>query len=254
MRKMLTRVGFLALLCLAATLAHAATPANFDQGNRLYDSGRYEEARTAYQSLVKSGNYSANLFYNLGNAQYRLGKKGEAFVSYERALWLDPSHPEARANLNLLRDETGARLPGRSWVERAFSWPDDSAGNRPAWLAAAAFWVVCFSLAPMAFRRRPAWLPATLGVLTLAWCGTAFVLGRSGSATWIVKQEASARVAPADSSELAGSLPMGSHVRLLLERGEWLYVALPGQNKEARGWISRSVAEPVALTQGQKQA
>ena len=43
---------------------------------------------------------------------------------------------------------------------------------------------------------------------------------------------------------------MGSQVRLLLERGPWLYVLLPDQNGESRGWISRAAVEPVALGKG----
>ena len=256
MRKIMTIASFgragvgillLVLFCLAP-LARAASPANFELGNRFYDSGRFEDARAAYQALIQTGNYSANVFYNLGNAQFRLGKKGEAFVDYERALTLDPAHAEAKANLNLLREETGARLPVRSWMERAFTWPDDTTGSHPAWLAAAAFWVLCFSLSPLLFRRRPAWIPASLSVLVLAWCAVAFAFVQARGETWIVKEpQVSARVAPADSSKLAGTLPMGSHVQLLLERGPWIYVVLPGENRDSRGWIPRPAAEPIAI-------
>ena len=240
--------GFALLLFVIAPSAHAATPANFERANRLYETGNFEGARAALQALVDSGNYSANLFYNLGNADYRLGKKGDAFLAYERALALEPSHPEARANLSLLRDETGARLSTPSWTERAFTWPDDPLQKHVTWLAAAAFWVICLSFAPLAYKGRPSWLPAILGALTLAWCGAAYAVAQSRGKTWIATEaQVSARVAPADGSEMAGTLPMGSHVQLLLERGPWVYVVLPGQNKEARGWVPRSAVEPIAL-------
>ena len=235
-------------LCFVTPCARATVASDFDAANRLYDGGNFEGARAAYQKLVDAGSYSASLFYNLGNADYRLGKKGDAFVAYERALTLAPGNPEARANLNLLRDETGARLPSVSWTERAFTWPDDPTLTRTAWLAAVAFWALAFSLLPLAFRRRPAWSVGSLSLLVLGWCTVAFLVAQSRGDIWVVKDmQVSARVAPADGSQLAGSLPMGSHVQLLLERGSWLYVVLPGQNSDARGWISRSAAEPIAI-------
>jgi len=247
MRLFSNLLALLAFCCLPYP-AHAAGPANFDLANHRYETGDFEGARTAYQALVNSGNFSANLFYNLGNADYRLGRKGDAFVAYERALILNPSHPEARANLNLLRDETGARPTTPSWMERVISLPDDPLQTRTAWLAAGAFWVLCFSLSPLLMKRRPALLPATLSILALAWCAVALALANSRGEIWIVKEaQVPARVAPADGSKLAATLPMGSHVRLLLERGPWLYVVLPGQDQDARGWISRSALEPVSI-------
>ncbi len=230
------------LFLLVACTAQASAPSEFNAANNLYDKGDFKAARSSYEALVKSGNLSPNLFFNLGNADYRLGDKGAAFVAYERALALDPSHPEAKANLNFLRQETGAKIPDVPWLGRLLSWPTPS---HSAWLAAAAVWVLCFSLAPALFKRRAAWTPAVLSLLVLAWCGAVLGWYQSRGETWITTgTQASARVAPADSSGLAAALPMGSHVRLLLERGPWLYVQLPDQS---RGWIAKDAVTPVAL-------
>lgn len=224
----------------------SAAPEAFETANREYSQGDFKAARAQYETLVQSGPWSANLFYNLGNADYRLGEKGAAFVAYERALALNPAHPETQANLNRLREETGARLPVLSWRERILEWPQTAANGHLPWVAAAAFWVLCFSFAPKLWKRRAAWVPAIVAFLALAWCGGAIVWQQSRGDTWIVTaKQGSARVEPADSSELAASLPMGSHLQLLWERGEWLYVLLPDRT---RGWIARNAAEPVALS------
>ena len=57
------------------------------------------------------------LFYNLANAQYRLGNLGQAILNYERALALEPRHPEAAANLRLVRDKARALELRRKWWE-----------------------------------------------------------------------------------------------------------------------------------------
>jgi len=234
------------LLICGFSLVQAAAPAGFEMANQLYDKGDFQGARTAYEALAASGSLSANLFFNLGNADYRLGKKGEAFVAYELAL--APAHPEAKANLTLLRDETGARLFTPSWSERAILWPENAAQNHAAWFAAAAFWVLCFSFTPLFAKRRPAWIPAVFALLVLGWCGSAIAWRQSHGGIWIVRNpEVTARVAPADSSEKVADLPMGSHVQLLLERGPWLYVVLPNTGLESRGWVNRSAVEPIAI-------
>src|SRR5438105_6076073 len=98
--------------------AFAADESAFNKANQAYAKGRFEEAANAYESLIQSGNWNANLFYDLGNAEYRLGDFGQAVLNYERALALEPRHPEAEANLRLARDEARALEMRRDWIER----------------------------------------------------------------------------------------------------------------------------------------
>jgi len=236
---------FFAILLFCALPARAAQPpAAFEAANQAYSQGDFKAARDGYETLVKEGNRSANLFYNLGNAEYRLGEKGRAILAYERALALDPSHPEAKANLERLRGETSARVAEPAFWEKALLWPEKASHGRAAWMAAAAFWVLCFSLLPVFGKRRPAWVLAALALTIVAWAGGAAAWEATRGAAWIVTgSDVRARTAPADSSKAAGTLPQGSLVRLLMERGEWLYAVLPDGS---RGWIARGAAEPVA--------
>ena len=59
-------VGALALFSctvLAQTLDDA-----FNRGNELYRAGKYQEAAKEYESIIKQGMVSAELYFNLGNA------------------------------------------------------------------------------------------------------------------------------------------------------------------------------------------
>ena len=58
------------------------------------------------------------MFYDLGNAYYRLGNFGKAILNYERALALEPRHPEAQANLRLASDEARALELRSERIER----------------------------------------------------------------------------------------------------------------------------------------
>ncbi|MCX6966873.1 MAG: tetratricopeptide repeat protein, partial [Verrucomicrobia bacterium] len=86
----------LALLTLFCAKSVAAPPPDFDAANRLFDKGDFQGARAKYETLVQAGTWSAHLFYNLGNAAFRLGDRPAAFLAYERALALEPNHPEAK--------------------------------------------------------------------------------------------------------------------------------------------------------------
>lgn len=234
---------------LSASAAAAEPPgesaARFQKANADYDRKAYAEAGAGYAALVGEGNRSANLFFNLGNAQYRLGEKGAAILNYERALALEPGHPEARANLDFVRKELQPQQWEQPLWERVLEWPETATHRQAAWAGALFFWVTALSVAPL-FWRRKVFLPGVLlgGALAL-WCGGAVYSAAMRPGLWIVTaRQAPVRSAPVDSAKTARKLATGSEVRVLLERGSWLYVALPGGERE-RGWMPRSVLEPV---------
>ena len=71
----------------------------FDKGNNLYQKGNYQEAITVYESVVKSGQQSAELYFNLGNCFYKLNKVAPAIFNFEKALLLNPNDAEIQNNL-----------------------------------------------------------------------------------------------------------------------------------------------------------
>src|SRR4029434_5153811 len=84
------------------------TDANVTQATQEYAQGHFAEAISGYEALVRAEQWSANLFYDLGNAYFRVGDFGHAILNYERALALERHHPEATANLQIARDEARA--------------------------------------------------------------------------------------------------------------------------------------------------
>src|SRR5438874_2883516 len=97
------------VLCLAlAPAARAETDAVFAKANADFAAGNFPAAISGYESLVKDHQWNASLFYDLGNAYFRIGDPGHAILNYERALTLDPNQPETRANLQLVRDQARA--------------------------------------------------------------------------------------------------------------------------------------------------
>ena len=235
-------------LCALAVLCGRALAGggDFEGANQAYDHGKFSEAKVGYEKLVEAGEWSANLFYNLGNADYRLGAPGRAMLDYERALALDPAHPEARANLAVLQKQTGARKRAAAWEDAVFV-----AKSVNAWtiVAAAAAWLAIFSLALIGTSKRSEkfglWLTTAAAVLVCAYAaGVLWWRGQERAMAIVVAQQTEARLAPADSAGLAEALPAGSRVQVLSERGEWIYCVLPGAG---RGWIPQQAVERVRL-------
>jgi tetratricopeptide (TPR) repeat protein len=230
-----------ALVVLFALLCAAARANDFDEANQLYDQGNFGEARQRYERLADRGEWSANLFYNLGNAAFRSGATGTAALNFERALALEGTHAEARANLKWLRERAGARIPQPHWWD--FLFPSISATHF-AIAAAVAAWCAILAAALAMFGRR-AWGTFSVALLVAAYAAAGAVRAdRDRGLAIVTDKEAPARLAPADRAALAEPLPAGSRVRILSERGDWVYCALPGGG---RGWIAAPQIERVWL-------
>lgn len=71
----------------------------FEEANTLYNEEKYAEAIDKYESILESGNHSPELYYNLGNANYRLNNIAPSIFYYEKALQLNPNDEDIRDNL-----------------------------------------------------------------------------------------------------------------------------------------------------------
>lgn len=248
MKTFVLLTAMIALLCVAAGSVRAEEDPAFAKANQAYSEGRFQEAADGYQSLVQAGRYSANLFYDLGNAQFRLGNFGEAILSYERALALEPRHPESEANLQLARDEARALELRKTPVEK---YIDAGTSTQYAIAASIAFWFALFVTARLVFaRRRSLGQMALIALSLLVFAGAVFALytienGSKGSALAIViGKDIQARLATADTAGSVLALPSGSEIKVLSERGGWIYAALPN---DLRGWIPAKAVQRVRL-------
>lgn len=71
----------------------------FDEANAAYNAGRYDSALMLYNRVAESELESVALYFNMGNAHYKLRDYPMAIYYYEKALKLDPSNDDARTNL-----------------------------------------------------------------------------------------------------------------------------------------------------------
>lgn len=78
----------------------------FEKGNKAYNEGSYEEAIKHYNNILDKGEHSAELYFNLGNANYKLNKIAPSIYFYEKALLLKPNDKDIINNLSYAQNMT----------------------------------------------------------------------------------------------------------------------------------------------------
>jgi Tetratricopeptide repeat. len=240
---------FALLICgVWAASSFAQSDRDFTKATQEYAQGHFKEAISGYEALVRAGQWSANLFYDLGNAYFRKGDFGRAILNYERALALERHHPEAAANLQIARDEAHALELQQSRPERYLQF---ASVNQYSIAAAVAFWLAVFVLVTLIFARRRSATAIAMVIFCLIVCAVsvyavyALEQGSKGYGLAIVTgKDIQARLATADTANSVLALPAGSEIKILSTRGDWTYAALPNN---LRGWIPAKDAEQVRL-------
>lgn len=247
------RTALLAAVSIVlVAMSHSAAGQNpdelFGKANQEFAAGHFREAAAAYGAVVEAGRANATVYYNSGNAWFRSGDFARAILSYERALALEPHHPEAEANLRLARDEARAlELPKTSYERYLVI----GTTNQYTIMAAIAFWISVLTAAALIFSRRSRFgRTILLGLAVIAFAGGTFAVyasetGSKGIGLAIVTDKnTQARVATADNSKSVLALPAGSEINVLSTRGDWIYARLPN---DLRGWIPAKSAEAVRM-------
>jgi tetratricopeptide (TPR) repeat protein len=234
-----SRVSWLALASLLVA-QHAAGASAFDSANKLYEEGKFTEAASAYEGLARSGETSAALYFNLGNAFFKSGQIGRAVAAYRTAEQITPRDPDLRANLQFARNQTPnpTLSPGR-WQR----WLGRLTLNEWTLLAAGTVWLWLLLLAVL--QWRPALKPALRGYVfslailagLLCACVAATLRETRFMRTAIViTRDAVVRYGWLPESRVAFTVHDGAELRVLDQKDEWLQVtAGPGRI----GWLRR---------------
>jgi tetratricopeptide (TPR) repeat protein len=234
----------LVLLPLVLCSQAADLSADFDAANNLYGAGKFPEAAAAYEKLLHSGQSSAALYFNLGNAWFKSGQFGRAIAAYHQAEELTPRDPDIQANLRFARNQ----VQGPTYASgRLQTWLARMTVNEWTIASATALWL-CFILLALT-QCRPAWKPTlrnyVIGLLVvagfaLACTASALAESRSGHSAVVIVKDATVHNSPLDVSPSIFTLHDGAEVRLLDQKDDWLQIT----TDPARvGWLHRNQIE-----------
>jgi hypothetical protein len=236
--------GTLALAAGGAASPPGETAAAFAAAGRAYEAGRLPEARAAYEKLAAAGEAGAAVCYNLGNTWWRLNRRGQAVLWWERARRLAPRDDDVRFNLALARaasqdeeialGDTLDRIATPAelwWLVTALAWAVGLGAGVALWRGAeAARW------------RRVATVGAPLLALFAGWL---IWRVRDLQAGWAVADVPTAEVrsGPGDQFPVGFTIPDGRRTLILNRRPGWVEVGVPSQS--LKGWVPDTAVAPL---------
>ncbi|MBK9516362.1 MAG: hypothetical protein IPO09_03215 [Anaeromyxobacter sp.] len=229
--------------------SEASALARQEAAGALYLSGDFDGAARAYRALLDEGWEGPALHLNLGNALARAGARGQAMASWQRALRLDPSDADARANLELASAQNVDRLVGDSsppLLDRLVARTGDGLAVGLFGAAWVALWALLWLRGRATPRsRRPLGAAALLAAL-LAVAGGALVAAKAADrrtpSAVVVAPVAPVREGPERALKAAFELHEGTSVRVLEARGELARVRL---DNGLTGWVASADLEVI---------
>ena len=240
-----TTLTLLAFLLTAVSLHAADRDGELRAAEKAYADGNYPAAAEQYEALIKNYGESAEVYYNLGNAYYKLGRIAPAILNYERALAMNPGDGDARFNLEMARLRTEDRIEstdgflsrGLRSVQRLLSVDAWAAVALVAFIAFAGCLILFFFSKWLRLRKMGFYL----GILLLLVTVLANVCAWGGRRDLIVRDDAiifAPTVTVKSSPDRSGTdlflLHEGTKVTIKNALGEWYEIRL-GDGKE--GWI-----------------
>lgn len=224
----------------------------FSEASEAFQQKDYPKAIVLYESLVEKNYVSADLYYNLGNAYYRQNQLAQALLWYERALRLDPSNADIRANIAFVNSQTVDQMEvlPEFFLKRWFA-ALRSLFSTTGWAVVSILCclllfagIACFILAGNLQQRvRIAAADTLVALLLVLSLCCAFsqkhAMERTDEAI-VTAFSATVKSMPDASGTELFTVHEGMKVRLTDEVGEWVEAVFPNGNK---GWLqSRQIA------------
>jgi tetratricopeptide (TPR) repeat protein len=218
----------------------------FDQGKELYKNGKYQQAITTWMQILDKGEHSAELYFNLGNAQYKLNHIGPSIYYYEKALQLSPNDSDIKNNLAFAenaRIDSIEPLPKTVFSKwyKSISSIFTFEGWALVAVAFSVFFVALFLFYYFAFserRKRLLFVSAMFaGILLIASLTMAFLTYgdfTKNQPAIIFASEIEVKTAPTMGSDIAFTLHEGTKVQISAQDGNWFRITL-ADGKD--GWI-----------------
>ena len=235
-------------LFLAASRAFAEEDL-FKEANVSYQVGDYKKAISLYKKIITSKKATANVYYNLGNASFRDGNRGEALAAYERAHALDPRDRDVEWNKSILKNALPDRIEDAednvflSSIERLLEWVTVDEITILLGLILAGLFVI--SLLNFIFHKSKPFTAGLGGFFIFLLILNSIIfyfkwLEVKDPRVVVLDKEVSARYGPSDKETKAFVLHEGAEARVTDETGDWYYILLKNKNI---GWIPKKSCE-----------
>ncbi len=236
---------FFAFLCVTLTSSLWAQTAqeHLMLGNSAYQKNDFSQAVAHYNDAIKVGGNSAELYFNLANANAKIGKKGDALLYYMKANTQQPRLREAEANLKLFAKDNGIHLPEKTSVDLYLL---ELSSYELSLIAFVAFWVsvLLIFIPPMYQKRNSAY--SFLSIIF----AIATIIAFYGIAKWNAidniavarSDDVALRLSPTEHAPISAIVQEGTFAKVLNRNNNFVYVQTPSGKK---GWVNIDKMTPI---------
>ena len=241
---------FLSAFALTGHCGDSELRAFFQAGNQAYSEERFAVAADLYEKALGSGSASGPLYYNLGNAYFKLNDLGKAILNYSRAKRLMPLDADLESNMSYANSliKGGTPPPAKNRFTRMLLSISGRFTLNGITLLSVVLYLALSSLGLLSiikreFRGRA--LPVFLAVAVIMTLSARiffmqydFVLVHKEAI--VVEEDVESKFEPFEDATTFFSLSEGESVNVMAERDGWLK-ARRADGKQ--GWVPAAAVE-----------
>lgn len=226
----------------------------FDRANESYAKGDYENTVALCDSLIKNNIESAAIYFNLGNAWFKLDDVPKAILYFEKARKIEPNNEDINYNLQLANTKIADRIEAvpeffiKTWWKKLVFY-----FNEEQWTSINITIFIVFLLFVVIFSvsKKSKIKSITLGLL-LSFFVLSVISGFIGFRSYKIKTTHNTGViftptvnvksAPDEGSSTLFILHQGSKVELMEESSTWEKVKIANGSE---GWVLKTDFEKI---------
>lgn len=248
------RIALFLSLILCFCLPSFAQSDAVKLANDMYAKGNYTDAAKQYEKVLSTEGVSSELYYNLGNAYFKVNEVGLSILNYERALRLSPRFDDARYNLELAQLKvidnivpTPSFFLGR-WIENLIKFMTSN-----QWIIVSVSIFILFLLSAFLFvfgssrqlRKSSFYLGLAflgLSLVTVVFSGVRKDQMLNHSEAIVMSGVITAKSSPDRSGTDLFQLHEGTKVNIKSTLGDWIEITL---GNGSIGWVEQKSIEKI---------
>jgi tetratricopeptide (TPR) repeat protein len=226
----------------------------FMNANKLFAQDKYEEAIKQYTLINDKGFESAELYYNMGNAYYKIRNYPRAILNYEKALILKPEDDNIQHNLakvRMLNIDKVEEIPEfiiRRWINKVI---DILTSNEwalislSAFIISLAFFMVYFFAARISLKKIGfyfGFLVTILSVTTFYFSSRSKSMAIKSAGAIIMSPTVTVKSSPQETGTDLFILHEGTKVYIVDKLDTWFEIRL---SDGKQGWLQKSNIEAI---------
>ena len=234
----------LILMLIAAVSTAAGWEERDAAARQAYLAGDSAQALETWSALTEELGVTAPRLAAMGNAEWKLGRRGRAMVCWERALAIDPSNPVAQAGIAHATALGGVDRPTPTWQER---YAGALAPDTWTWMVTVSIWTLLLTWSWPRLRGqklRDVHHRVLLAAFTLLVLVAPGVWGSwtAGQRAVVRVSDESLKLTPTALGESLSPIGEGDVVRTQRVLNGHMRVELPGGQV---GWVRAAAIEPI---------